>query len=325
MIAKGGLLAVLIGGAAWAQTSEKVFYFTYVASRQDLQAVTNMIRATGDIRDAVMDTQKRAMTVTGSAEQIALAGWLASEMDTPNNSPGTRNMPFSDPRASLAQIYYLSHMDNPQELQDIVNMVRSVSEIQRCFPMFQQKAIVMRAMPDQIKASDWILSVADQPGGSGSIDYQLAPADWNVGRTLAIQAVHLAYLSSPHDILDLVNLARSLAKIQRFFPVYGRRMLVMRGDADQVALANWAVKQLDGPPGQGIKDYQIGGPDNQAALLAYVNSSTAASLQETVNLVRTQAGTPYTFPFPAQKALAVRGTPDQLAIAKTVIQSRYGK
>jgi hypothetical protein len=120
-------------------------------------------------------------------------------------------------------------------------------------------------------------------------------------------------------------LARSISQVHRFFPVVTQRLIVMRGDADQIALANWVVKQLDGPPGQGVKDYQIGGPDNQAALLAYVNSSSAASLQETVNLVRAQAGTSYAFPFPAQKALAVRGTPDQLAIAKTVIQSRYGK
>jgi hypothetical protein len=330
MIASRSLLVSLFALVAWGQTSDKVFYFAHLDTPQALQEVNNVVRSIGDIRDVSVDAAKRSLTVKGTAEQIAAAGWLTAEMDKPGSGPGTRDFPFSDPRSPLAQIVYLSHVDNPRDLQDIVNAIRSVTDIQRCFPMNQQKAIVMRGLPGQVKAADWLLSVLDQPadaptGGAASRDYRLVPEDWNTrSGELVVRVATLTHVDTPQAIQEVTNVTRSLADIQRCFPINSRRVLVMRGNDDQMALVDWLLKQFDGPAGQGTNEFKMGGAGGQIAQVAYVNAGTLESLLETVSEIRTATSMSRVFGFPMQRSVAMRGTADQLAQAQQVIQSRTG-
>ena len=329
MVARNGMLVGLFAFAAWGQTSDKVFYFTHLDTPQALQEVTNAVRSIGDIRDASLDVAKRSLTVKGTPDQIAIAGWLTAELDKSGTAPGTRDFPFNDPRTPLAQIIYLSHVDNPRDLQDIVNAGRSTLDMQRFFPLNQQKAIVMRGSAAQVKAADWLLGELDQPTGpqtSGSQhEYRLVAADW-VTRSgdLVLQVAAVTHIETPQALQEATNLIRGMADIQRCFPLYPRMVLVIRGSDDQISLANWLLKQLDGPGGQGTQEFKVGGPGNQVAQVAYVNAATPQSLLDTVNEIRSQTKMPRVFPFNPQRAVAMRGTPDQLAQAQQVIQSRGG-
>ena len=252
MVAGKGLLVSLFVLAAWGQTSEKVFYFAHLETPQALQEVTNAVRSVGDIRDVSMDAAKRSLTVKGTAGQIAAAGWLTAEMDKAGSVPGTRDFPFSDPKAPLAQVVYLSHVDNPRDLQEIVNAVRSISDIQRCFPMNQQKAIVMRGLPEQVKAADWLLSVLDQPAGAqpasaAAREYRLAPEEWDIRGGLVVRVAVLTQAATPQAIQEITNVTRSIADIQRCYPIQSRRVLVMRGNDDQMALADWLLNRSTVP------------------------------------------------------------------------------
>ena len=332
MIAGNRLLVGLFAFAAWGQTSEKVFYFTHLDTPQALQEVTNMIRVVGDIRDLSPDVAKQSLTVKGTADQIAAVGWLTAEMDKPGGATGTRDYPFNDARAPLARVVYLSHVDNPRDLQEIVNALRSVVDIQRCYPMSQQKAIVMRGMPEQVKAAGWLLGVLDQPagaqpGGASPPDYRLPEEDWSYtrGAELVVRVAALAHIDTPQAIQETVNTVRSIIDMQRCFPLNARRVLVMRGNDDQMALAAWLLQQLDGPAGQGTSEFKMGGAAGQIAQVAYVNAGTRESLLGTVSAIRTETKMTIIFPFPPQMAVTMRGTADQLAQAQQVIQARQGK
>ena len=330
MIATKGMLVAFFAFAASGQSSDKVFYFTHLDTSQAMEEVSNAVRSIGDIRDVSLDTAKRSLTVKGTADQIAIAGWLTAELDKSGTAPGTRDFPFNDPRTPLAQIVYLSHVNNPRDLQEIVNSVRSVTDITRCFPMNQQKAIVMRGSPAQVKAADWLLGELDQPAGpqtSGSPhEYRLPAAD--VGyqeRRLVLKVAAVTHLETPQAFQEATNLIRGVADIQRCFPVYSRMVLVIRGSDDQISLANWLLKELDGPGGQGTKEFKAGGPGSQVTQVAYVNAPTPQSLLETVDQIRSQTQMQRVFPFNPQRAVALRGTADQLARAQQVIQSRNGQ
>jgi hypothetical protein len=137
--------------------------------------------------------------------------------------------------------------------------------------------------------------------------------------------VALSHLDTPQAIQELTNVTRSIVDIQRCFPVQSRRVLVMRGNDDQMALAGWLLKQFDAPAGQGTKEFTMGGAGGQIVQVAFVNAATPQSLQETVNTIRTEAKMQRVYPFQTQKAIAMRGTADQLAQAQQAIQSRQGK
>jgi hypothetical protein len=332
MAAGNRLLVGLFAFAAWGQTSEKVFYFTHLDTPQALQEVTNMVRVVGDIRDLSPDVAKQSLTVKGTADQIAAAGWLTAEMDKPAGATGPRDYPFNDARAPLARVVYLSHVDKPRDLQEIVNAARSVVDIQRCYPMSRQKAIVMRGMPEQVKALGWLIGVLDQPagaqpGGAPPPDYRLPEEDWSYtrGRELVVRVAPLTTIDTPEALQETVNTVRSIVDIQRCFPVSARKVLVMRGNDDSMALVAWLLKQLDGPAGQGTSEFKIGGAGGQIAQVAFVNAATVESLVEMASQIRTETKMARAFPFPPQKAVAMRGTPDQLAQAQQVIQARQGK
>jgi hypothetical protein len=330
MAAGNSLLVGLFAFAAWGQTSDKVFYFAHLESPQAIQAVTVVVQAIFGIRDVSPDVAKRSLTVKGTAEQIAAAGWLTAELDKPGSAPGTRDYPFNDARAPLAQIVYLNRVDNPQDLQEIVNAARSVVDIQLCFPMNQQKAIVMRGSPAQVKAADWLLGEVDQPAGTptGSAappDYRLPEGVWEARGGLVVRVAPLTRIDTPQAIQEIVNTVRAIADIQRCFPLNWRKVLVMRGTDDQMALADWLLKQFDGPAGQGTKEFKMGGAGGQIVQVVYTNAGTRESLQETVSEIRTATKMPRVFGFPTQGAVAMRGTADQLAQAQQVIQSRQGK
>lgn len=329
MAVRNRLFIGLFALAAWSQTSDKVFYFAHLNSPKEMQELTNVVRSIGDIRNASIDVASRSLTVKGTADQIAAAGWLIAELDQTGSVPGAREFLFNDVQAPRVQIVYLSHVDAPQDLQAIVNVVRSIADIQRVLPIYEQKAVVMRGSPAQVKAAGWLLGVLDRPAGpeavSAPLEYKLPATDWDARGGLIVQVTTLTRLQTPQAMQDVTNAIRSLSDIQRCFPVSSQRSLVMRASDGQIALANWLLKELDGPDGQGTKEFQVGGPGNQVAQVAYVNAATPQSLQETVNQIRSETQILRVYPFNPQRAVAMRGTADQLARAQHVVQSRQGQ
>jgi hypothetical protein len=332
MVARNSLMLGLFAFAAWGQTSEKVFYFAHLDTPQAMQEVANMVRGVSGIRDVLPDAAKHSLTVKGTADQIAAAAWLTAEMDKPGGATGTRDFPFNDPKAPLLQVAYLSHVDSPQQWQEIVNTTRSILDVQRCFPMSQQKAIVMGGPAGQLKAADWLLSVLDRPAGvqpasAAPPDYRLPAEDWSYSRgaELVVRVVFLTNIDTAQALQEVTNATRSMADMMRLYPVFSRRALAMRGNDDQMALADWLLKQFDGPAGQGTKEYKIGGAGGQIVQVAYVDAATPDGLSQTASQIRTDTKMASVFPLHAQKAVAMRGTADQLARAQQVIQSRQGK
>jgi hypothetical protein len=327
MVGKQALLASCLILGAQSQTPEKTFYFSHIQTPQATQEAANAIRSIGDIRDVTPDAPKHSVTVSGTEEQLAIAGWLAAELDNPAAPPATRDLPFSDPRAPLAQVFFLRHLSSAVELQEVVNAVRSVTDIQRCFPMNQQKAIVMRAMPEQIKAADWILGVLDRPADAAPgepQEYRLPEGVLDARSGLLVRAAPITHITTPQGIQELVNGTRSMADLQRFFPIQSRRFVLMRGTDEQLAVAKWLMQQFDGPAGTGTKEYRMGLPGSEIVQVSYVNAGTPASLKETAVEIQKVTRMQHVFPF-TSGAIAMRGSAAQLSEAAAVIQSKSAK
>jgi len=250
---------------------------------------------------------------------------MTAEMDAPGKAPATREMAYQEAAAPLAQIFYLREVNNARDLQEFVNALRSMVDIQRCFPMFPQRAIVMRGMPEQVKAADWLLGVLDVPTvgrDSTGPDYRLTEPAWDRRSGLVMRVTQLSRLETPQAIQEVVNATRSMSDLQRVFPIQSRKMLVMRGSEEQIALANWLIQELDGAPREGTREFKANGYGDQLTQLAYVK---AGAMQEAVNEIRTATKMQRVYPVNSLGVVAMRGTPDQLAQAAVVIAARKGK
>jgi hypothetical protein len=67
----------------------RVFELRYAQTPQQVQEIVTILRSVGDIRRLFVRNEQRAVALRGTAEQVALAAWLVSELDKPVNGQTT--------------------------------------------------------------------------------------------------------------------------------------------------------------------------------------------------------------------------------------------
>ncbi len=75
-----------------------------------------------------------------------------------------------DYEEQVAKVFYLSNVNTPQELQEIVNAVRTVADIPRFFPYTAQNAIIAKGSADQMALAEKILHDLDKPKSEVVVD-----------------------------------------------------------------------------------------------------------------------------------------------------------
>ncbi len=83
-----------------------------------------------------------------------------------NDNPNKRRE-YAD---MVAKTFYLSNINTPQELQEIVNAVRSVAELQRVVAYNSQNAIIVRGETDQVALAEKMIHDLDKPRSEVVVD-----------------------------------------------------------------------------------------------------------------------------------------------------------
>jgi general secretion pathway protein D len=84
----------------------------------------------------------------------------------------------------VAKTFYLSNVNTPQELQEIVNAVRSVSELQRVVAYNSQNAIIVRGETDQVALAEKMIRDLDKPRAEVVVDILVLEASSVFSRQL---------------------------------------------------------------------------------------------------------------------------------------------
>ncbi len=102
--------SILWGQGSPSETVTQVFHFTSTQTAQGFQEITNAIRTVGEIVQATQNTADKALTVSGTPTQIAIATWLFSEMDQPvSPNPVTQEYRPAGTTNDVVRILYLTH------------------------------------------------------------------------------------------------------------------------------------------------------------------------------------------------------------------------
>ena len=75
-----------------------------------------------------------------------------------------------DYEEQVVKVFYLTNVNTPQELQEIVTAIRSVADIQRLFVYNSQNAIIVRGEADQIALAEKIIADLDKPKSEVVVD-----------------------------------------------------------------------------------------------------------------------------------------------------------
>jgi hypothetical protein len=317
----------VVGQNSNEQEMDRVIHLTSIEKPRDIQEIATVIRSIGEIKSLSADASARSLSVHGTAEQIALAESLAHELTAGQGSNGYE---YRMSTGDLVHVYYLPHTETVRDFASAATLIRSIADMRWAFTYTTPRAFVVRGKPGQLEMTEWLVQQLDQPadGPSGSREYRVKGA--------ADDLVHVHFVKhvdSAENLQELVVLVRSVGNIRRLFSTSGQTMAVaMRGDAEQLGLADWLLQKLDlptaGSAGEAqdqeasTREFQMPS-SGDAVRVFYLRDATVQAFQNAASDVRSVAGVSKVFTYNALGALAVRGTADQIVAARNLINERF--
>jgi len=101
--------------------------------------------------------------------------WKALSSNTifvTNENPNKRR----DYEEQVAKVFYLQNIQSTQELQEVVNAIRTVADINKVFPFNGQNAIIVRAEADRVELAEKIINDLDKPKAEVVVDLMVIEA-----------------------------------------------------------------------------------------------------------------------------------------------------
>jgi general secretion pathway protein D len=133
------------------------------------QQGANQNPITIDLSDATLEQALDYVAVITKTFWKALSpNTIFVTMDNPNKR--------RDYAEFVAQTFYLSNIQGPQELQEIVNAVRTATEIPRVVAFNPQNAIIVRGEADQVALAEKMIRDLDKPRSEVIVDIMVIEA-----------------------------------------------------------------------------------------------------------------------------------------------------
>lgn len=223
-------------------------------------------------------------------------------------------------------MFHLTHASSPGAAQELVNAIRTAGEINRVVQMKSEQAILVRGTNDQAALAKWMVALLDIPAGPHPPAGGAKPPEFQLSgvRDPVVRVFFLRHTDSPQGLQELVNSIRSVDDINRVYPVESTRAIVARGTTEQMTLAEWLVHELDRAPATqpAVSAFKVpyglrGETEARVFHLARIQSDEA--MQETLNAIRNTADLQRAVTCAGARALAMRGTPEQMGLAEKLI------
>jgi len=304
---------------------ERVFHLVHTDSPQGLQQIANAMRAISEVPAGSVDNVARTITVRGTAEEVGLADWLVPQLDVAIGNSGSSQYQTGNAQTAVTRVFYLAQIKEPRAVQELVNAIRSITELQRVVAVTQPGAVVVRGTTEQVAAADWMVAGLDKAAGETSTSYTLTGTDRGVRMAPAIRIFSLQNTKTPQALQEIINAVRTVAEMQRVVGFNLLNSIVLRGSSDQVVMAEWLVNALDRPAGKSagmsFGEQPVAGTA-EVARVFFPHTSKPEDLQALTNQVRSEAHIMRAVLVQTPGGLVIRGTAAQLAIAEKIVRDR---
>ena len=228
---------------------------------------------------------------------------------------------------NVDRVLHFTSTDSVQGFQEIGTVVSRIADIQQATVDTSEKALVLLATTAQIALAEWLLTELDKPVGVQALQSQKwAKHEYQVSNS-GDDVVRVFYLSNTETMQRLQEIAtvvRSVGDIRRLFTYNALRAVAVRGTPDQAALAEFLFNEIDKPAiGPDISQrggssapyiYPPGGADSVLKVFYLPNTKTVQDFQTLATTVRTLTSARRMFTYNAPRAVAVRGTAEQIEV-----------
>jgi hypothetical protein len=297
--------------AALCAAQDRTLHVVHIDDAQQIQEIATLIQA---ISGAHLVTAGKELSANGSADQLALAGWLLNELDQPaDHPPSPREYRLEGGGQNVVRIFYLPFTSNTQELQEAVTLIRSLANIRYMFTVDAPKAMAMRGTADQCALAEWLVGELAKPADSDATPYRMPDSEDDVAQVLRMPRTKTA-----SELQEIAVAIRTIGRIPRLFTYNPGQAIAVRGSSDQISLAQWLAQQLD-HPGISNEHQMSEGPENIVRVFYLPHTASVAEFQKKVHYVRTHVDTKWTCTCNTPRALVMRGTSAQIALAQQLV------
>jgi hypothetical protein len=325
------ILFALSAAALFGQDVSRVFHVHHIDNERDLNEFATMTRAIAELQKLSTDYAQRTLTVTGSPAQIAMAEWMFTELDRqalPEFATKEFKVPNKDDDSM--RVFFLRNTATVQDFQEVATTIRTVAEIRRVFTFNAPRALALRGTADQLAAADWMIRELDQPGDAKRTDSPVHDiVDTGYLPETKIRVFYLPYATTTQQFQEVATLIRTIAETRRLFTYNTRKAMIVRGDAAEMGLTDWIVHELAKPVTAetiASQTYTYSGPDRngeKSVRVFYVKDTpTVQEFQQVATQIRTEAKITRVFTYNETRALVLRGTEAQLALAEQILHDR---
>jgi hypothetical protein len=143
---------------------------------------------------------------------------------------------------------------------------------------------------------------------------------------VVVRIYHVANANSEQSFQEIATLVRFVGDIRRVFTYSSARSLLVRSDAHAADLSAWLLTQVDVPATVAAKSsgaYQYDTPydrDNLIRVFYLPQTATIQDFQQIATKIRTTTKIRRAFTYNQPRAIALRGTFDQLGQAEQMIK-----
>lgn len=218
--------------------------------------------------------------------------------------------------------FYLTHTPTVQQFQEVAMVIRTIADIPQAAVDKDQKSVTVRASAGQIAMAEWLFNELDNPEldipaiqGSVLHEYRVP------GNDDVVRLFYLTKSASVRDFQEAATLVRTIANFRRAFTYNAPRAFVVRGTAAQIGLAEWLLKQLDPATASSTHEYRMPGgtpgiDDDVVGVLYLTHTGNERSFQKAAIAIRAATQIQRVFTCNAPRAVALRGTADQISRAE---------
>jgi len=151
----------MVDPANHGETEVRVFYLPYASTVPQFQEVATLVRTIAEIRRVFTYNSTRALTVRGTADQLALTAWMVGELGKPV-TPGTASTTYqyvSNDRngENLVRVFYVKDVPTIAVFQQLATQLRTTTQMRRVFTYNESKAIALRGNEAQLAIAEQML------------------------------------------------------------------------------------------------------------------------------------------------------------------------
>lgn len=223
----------------------------------------------------------------------------------------------------VARVFHLHHIETEQALNEFATTVRTLADIPQVATDFAEKTMSLRGTAIQIAIAEFLFTELDRQTlpEFATKEFHAPNKEDDVVRIFFAR-----HTATVQDCQEIATTLRTVADIRRVFTLSTTRALAVRATADQVAAAEFLVRELDQPADAkrtDSREYRMidttWRPEPALRVFYLPYTSTVPQFQEIATLVRTIVETRRLFTYNAPRAMIVRGSPDQLALAGWIV------